>query len=100
MFSDVFEPEYGVDQSPADDTRITQVILYYDESDVVELKRLAKEAMKIEMPGEYLEKGNLSSLYLIILKKYYGKNIPIETTNDGQGSGATTQRDIPPGAFF
>lgn len=101
MFSDLLEPEYGEDQSPPDDTRITQVILYYDEADMQLLKQLAKVAMKKEMPGEYLEKGNLSELYLIILKKYYGnESIEVAPDFNGQGSRVTTQRDIPPGAFF
>lgn len=74
MFKDLFEPEYGVDNSPPDNTRITQVILYFNSDDAVELKRLAKEAMKTEMPDRYLDIGNLSDLYLLILKKHYAKD--------------------------
>ena len=74
MFQDLFEPDYGVDQSPEDKTKITQVILYFDAPDAVELKELAKEAMKKEMTDRYLDQGNLSDLYLIMLRKYYGKN--------------------------
>jgi hypothetical protein len=86
MFSDLFsEPDYGVDQSPQDDTRITQVILYFSEPDVAELKRLAKEALKKEMPLDYIENGNLSNLYLLLLRKHYGQPIDSQANPFGQG---------------
>jgi hypothetical protein len=74
MFKDLLEPDYGVDASPPDDTRITQVILYFNEDDARELKRIAKEAMKIEWPESYTEHGNLSDLYLLLLKRHYGSS--------------------------
>lgn len=80
----MFEPEYGVDQSPLDPTKITQIILYFDEPDTIELKRLAKEAMKVEFPETFMKEANLSNLYLHLLKKYYGKN-NIEGAPVGQG---------------
>lgn len=84
MFKDLMEPEYGEDQSPPDNTRITQVILYYDEPDVAKLKELAKAAMKVEMPDRFLDVGNLSDLYLLILKKYYGNQINTQAPFNGQ----------------
>lgn len=73
LFSDIMEPDYGVDQSPPDDTRITQVILYFNQDEAEELKMLAKEIMKVEYPETYITEGNLSGLYLKILRKYYNK---------------------------
>lgn len=83
MFKDLLIPDYGEDDSPPDGTKITQVILYFDEKDALELKRLAKEAMKAEMP-DYIEKGNLSDILLLILKKHYGKT-NFERVHIGQG---------------
>lgn len=83
MFDDLFEPSYGVDNSPKDDTRIIQIILYFDEPEIDEFKRLAKDAMRIEFT-DYVQKGNLSDLFLKLLRKYYG-NSKIEGTSVGQG---------------
>jgi hypothetical protein len=68
--TDISEPDYGVNDAPVDGTKITQVILYFDEVEAVLLKKLAKEVMKAEMPEDYIEKGNLSALYLLLLKKH------------------------------
>lgn len=84
MFQDFLEADYGVDNSPKDPTRITQIILYFDEPETEELKRLAKEAMKVEFPNDYIENGNLSMLYLKMLRRYYGKD-NIEGVHVGQG---------------
>lgn len=81
LFDDLLEPDYGIDNSPEQDIRITQVILYYDEHDAESLKELAKEAMKIEMPGEFINRGNLSDLYLLILKKHYGTKNNMQTSS-------------------
>lgn len=70
LFNDLMEPDYGNDNSPVDNTRITQVILYFDEPDAKLLKRLAKEVMKAEMPEDYIQNANLSNLYLLLLKKH------------------------------
>lgn len=70
MFSDIFEPDYGVDTSPPDDTRIVQVILYFNEADAAQVRALAKDAMKRMLPDSYIEKGNLSDLFLTLLKQY------------------------------
>jgi hypothetical protein len=67
---DMFEPEYGIDDSPKDDTRIIQIILYFDEPEITEFKELAKIAMRAEFT-DYTSKANLSDLFLFILKKHY-----------------------------
>lgn len=80
MFKDLLEPSYGLDDSPEDNTRITQVILYFDFNDAIELKRLAKEVMKKVWPNTYDKEGNLSLLYLELLKRFNneGHRIPTE----------------------
>jgi len=70
LFGDIMEPDYGVNNAPEDSTEIKQVILYFSNDDVPELKRLAKEAMKRIWPSTYIEDGNLSNLYLYLLRKY------------------------------
>lgn len=70
LFDDIMEPQYGEDKNPLDGTRVTQIILYFSAEDAAEVKRLAKEVMKAEMPNDYIEKGNISDLYLILLRKY------------------------------
>lgn len=91
MFQDLLEPQYGVDQSPPDDTRITQVILYLNAPDAKRLKELAKEALKKEFPEDYMERGNISDLYLHLLEKHYGngKGINIEAPLNGSAGGTT-----------
>lgn len=70
LFDDIMEPDYPVNSAPEDKTDITQVILYFDAPDAIELKRLAKIVMKAEMPADFIEKGNLSDLFLLLLKKH------------------------------
>ena len=70
LFEDMMEPQYGEDKNPLDGTRVTQVILYFSAEDALELRRLAKEVMKAEMPNDYIERGNISDLYLILLRKH------------------------------
>lgn len=98
---DIFEPTYEENESPPDNTRITQVILYFDEQDAILVKQLAKEAMKIEMPEDYLEKGNISDLFLIMLKKYYGnQSIEIKGIDVRQGVREKMDGTVSDGKFF
>lgn len=70
LFDDIMEPDYPVNNAEKDDTKITQVILYFSDSDALLLKRMAKEVMKSEMPNDFIEKANLSDLFLLMLKKH------------------------------
>jgi hypothetical protein len=85
MFTDLNDliEQYNADEKTnlKDDTNINQVILYYDDSSLEELKRLAKEAMRQEFPMDF-QKQNLSTILLHLLKKHYGsKEANIETQN-------------------
>jgi hypothetical protein len=68
----LFEQDWGVDNSPLDDTQITTTLLYFSNDELREFKSLCKNGMKIEFPDEYKTKGNLSDLLLIVLRKNYG----------------------------
>lgn len=93
MFSDILEPQYGEDKSPPDPTKITQIILYFDKPDSLELKRLAKIAMKDFWPGTYIEEGNISDLYLLLLKKHYA-NTEVKATDDRPASGVAVEGQV------
>lgn len=68
MLNDFLQPDYGTDESPLDMTRVNQIILYLNDEDTKEFKRLAKEAMKRYWPADYIEKANLSDLLLKMLR--------------------------------
>lgn len=62
--------EYIKDDSPVDDTKITQTMLYYSEDEVAEFKKLCKLGMKDLFPADFLNK-NISDFLLTLLKKHY-----------------------------
>lgn len=66
----LFEDDWGVDNSPPDNTEITTTMLYFSTDELKEFKRLCKLAMKQEYGDEVFEKGNLSNLLLLILRRY------------------------------
>jgi len=66
----LFEDDWGVDNSPADNTEITTTMLYFSTDELKEFKRLCKLAMKQEYGEQVFEKGNLSNLLLLILSRY------------------------------
>ena len=68
----LFEQDWGVDNSPLDETQITTTLLYFSKDELKEFKRLCKTAMKKEFGLDYQTKGNLSDLLLKVLKKNYG----------------------------
>jgi hypothetical protein len=82
MWDELLEPDYGVDNSPPDGTRITQVILYFDKPEAEEFKRLCKAGIKLEFPQTYRETGNLSDFLLYILNRLYGSQ---KTLNGSAG---------------
>lgn len=69
----LFEQEFDVDQSPPDDTRITTILLYYDEPDAREFKRLCKLGMQHMYPATFRD-SNVSDFLFTLLKKVYGEN--------------------------
>jgi hypothetical protein len=66
----LFEDDWGVDNSPQDSTEITTTMLYFSSKELKAFKRLCKLAMKKEYGEQVFEKGNLSDLLLLILKRY------------------------------
>lgn len=68
----LFEDEWGVDNSPIDNTEITMTILYFSSEESKLFKNLCKKGIKIEFPDNFQEKGNISDLLLILLKQKYG----------------------------
>ncbi len=67
----LFEDDWGVDDSPIDETEITTTILYFSPQELKKFKRLCKVGIKIEFGEEYQQKGNLSDFLLKILKQQY-----------------------------
>jgi hypothetical protein len=66
----LFEDDWGVDNSPPDNTEITTTMLYFSTDELKQFKRLCKLAMKQEYGEQVFEKGNLSNLLLLILSRY------------------------------
>ena len=66
----LFEDDWGVDNSPTDNTEITTTMLYFSTDELKQFKRLCKLAMKQEYGDQVFEKGNLSNLLLLILSRY------------------------------
>ena len=67
----LFEQDWGIDNSELDNTEITTTILYFSKTELVIFKKLWKTGIKKEFGIEYQEKGNLSDLLLKILKEKY-----------------------------
>lgn len=67
----LFEDDWGVDNSPIDNTEITTTLLYFSTEELKEFKKLCKKGIKAEFGEQYQTKGNLSDLLLIILRQKY-----------------------------
>ena len=67
----LFEDDWGIDNSPIDNTEITTTLLYFSTEELKLFKALCKKGMKLEFGEQYQTKGNLSDLLLIILKARY-----------------------------
>lgn len=70
----LFETDWGIDNSEPDNTEITTTILYFSKEELAQFKKLCKLGIKKEFGEEFQEKGNLSDLLLILLNKNYGTN--------------------------
>ncbi len=84
----LFDDDWGVDNSPPDNTKITTTILYYSEDELKEFKSLCKKAILTEQGTheKARDKGNVSDMLLNLLRKTHG-NAQAEKDNDGAGSG-------------
>jgi hypothetical protein len=67
----LFENDWGIDNSPHDNTEITTTILYFSKEELAQFKRLCKIGIKIEFGEEFQQKGNLSDFLLKILNEKY-----------------------------
>lgn len=68
----LFEDNWGIDNSPIDETEITTTILYFSKEELKQFKKLCKVGIRFEIGEEYQQKGNLSDFLLKILKQKYG----------------------------
>jgi len=67
----LFEDEWGVDNSPIDETEITTTILYFSTDELKQFKHLCRLGIKKEFQDKFQQKGNLSNFLLLILKRHY-----------------------------
>tara|TARA_R100000900_G_C3278757_1_gene153261 strand:+ start:474 stop:692 length:219 start_codon:yes stop_codon:yes gene_type:complete len=70
----LFEDDWGIDNSPLDETEITTTILYFSTDELKQFKRLCKIGIKQEYNSDFQQKGNLSDFLLLILKRHYGQD--------------------------
>jgi len=70
----LFEDDWGIDNSPLDETEITTTILYFSTDELKQFKRLCKIGIKQEYNRKKKKKGNLSDFLLLILKRHYGQD--------------------------
>jgi len=68
----LFDDDWGIDNSPVDNTEITTTILYFSAQELKEFKKLCKVGIKFEYGELYQQKGNLSDFLLKTLKDKYG----------------------------
>ena len=68
----LFEDEWGVDDSPIDNTEITTTLLYFSSEELKQFKKLCKVGIKYEYNQSFQQKGNLSNFLLKILNDNYG----------------------------
>lgn len=67
----LFEDDWGVDNSPQDNTEITTTLLYFSKEELKDFKKLCKAGIKKEFGQEFQQKGNLSDFLLILLRRHY-----------------------------
>jgi len=69
----LFEDNWGIDNSPLDETEITTTILYFSKEELKQFKKLCKVGIRKEYNEDYQQKGNLSDFLLKILNERYGE---------------------------
>jgi hypothetical protein len=67
----LFDNIFVKDDSPPDDTQIVQTILYHNEADNRDFKKLCKLGIRTMYPDTFQEKGNISDFLLDLLRKHY-----------------------------
>jgi hypothetical protein len=66
---ELFEADYGIDNSAPDSTEITTTILYFSKEELKLFKQLCKKGMQKETLN--LSTANISDFLLLILKQRY-----------------------------
>jgi len=67
----LFETDWGIDNSKPDNTEITTTILYFSKEELAQFKKLCKIGIRKEFGEEFQQKGNLSDFLLKILNEKY-----------------------------
>jgi len=70
----LFDDDWGVDNSKIDNTHITSTILYFSEAELKQFKKLCKIGIRKEYKEKAISEGNLSDFLLKILKEKYENN--------------------------
>lgn len=81
----LFEDDWGVDESPPDNTEITTTILYFSKEELAEFKALCKSGMRKMYGTDVNTKANLSDFLLTLLKTNDG-NIQAKEATDNPTS--------------
>jgi hypothetical protein len=81
----LFEDDWGVDNSPPDNTEITTTILYFSKEELATFKALCKIGMKKTLGDEAQTKGNLSDFLINTLNQLYG-NVQTKESADNTTS--------------
>jgi hypothetical protein len=81
----LFEDDWGVDNSPPDNTEITTTILYFSKEELASFKALCKVGIKAMYGADAQSKGNLSDFLLTLLHNNYGE-VHAEKSNDNPTS--------------
>jgi hypothetical protein len=68
---ELFEKDWGINNSEFDDTEITTTILYFSKIELAKFRKLCKLGIKKEFANEFQEKGNIPDLLLKILTEKY-----------------------------
>lgn len=91
---ELFEHDWGIGNKEIDDTDITSTLLYFSTPELKQFKHLAKIGMKKEFGDNYIAKGNLSDLLLIILRREYEHTETIVPKDNDRPTDGDTYREI------
>jgi hypothetical protein len=72
MIQDLFGYDIPKNTEPKEDIQITTTILYMDEKELKQFKKLCKIGIKQLYGDTFQEKGNYTDLILHLLNKEYG----------------------------
>lgn len=91
---ELFDVDYGQGSKEIDETDITTTLLYFSTKELNEFKKLAKLGMKKEFGANYIAKGNLSDLLLILFRREYGDTETILQKDNDRPTDGEPYREI------